>query len=382
MNDIFPPRSTEVPAIDVRPEIRLLLCCARTRLTPEAAEEMRTLLKGHIDWQYLLELALQHRVMPLLYWNLHATCPEAVPKTILVQLQRDFHAITRRNLHLARELLTLLSMLEAHGIPAIPYKGPVLAVSVYGNLALRQFKDLDILVREQDAVRAKDLLLSQGYRPKFNPSAVYESLFRHFRQAYDLMREDDQLILELHWHIISWPVFLAANSALMWTHVEQVSLAGKQIHTLAPEDVLAVLCVHGAKHRWQRLAMICDIAELLRTYPEIRWGRVLERAHQLGGARTLHLGLLLAQELLGASLPEELSRQVQADPRVQWLADRVRRWLFTHPHGLLRSLHQHAFYLGLAEHLQDRLWCGLRMTPRMFARVIYYVITPRLWRHD
>jgi hypothetical protein len=93
--------------------------------------------------------------MPLLYWNLHAVCPAAVPATTLDQLKRYFHTITLRNMFLVRELSTLLSMLDAHGIPAIPYKGPVLATSVYGNLALRQFRDLDVLLRAQDAARAK-----------------------------------------------------------------------------------------------------------------------------------------------------------------------------------------------------------------------------------
>jgi hypothetical protein len=343
----------------------------------ERAEAMKALLRGGIDWVSVNQTALQHRVTPLLYWNLHATCPEAVPEAILEQLQRRFHAISIRNLFLVRELLTLLSMLEAHGIPAIPYKGPVLATSVYGNLALRQFKDLDILVREQDTAHAKDLLLSQGYRLQHQTSATYEALFRRFRQTYDLMREDDQVLVELHWNIISWPVFFPANGMSLWEHLESVSLADRPVRTLAPEDVLALLCVHGAKHHWERLAMICDVAELVRTYPKLDWGRVLEQTSRLGGARMLYLGLFLAQNLLGATVPEDIWRQMHVDPVVRLLADRVRSWLFTGPDGLLRTLQQHAFYLRLAEHLQDRVWCGLCLTPRMIARVVYYVIAPR-----
>jgi Uncharacterised nucleotidyltransferase len=363
-----------------RPEIQLLLCCLRTRMNPERAEEMKALLRGGIDWAYVAQLVQQHRVIPLLYWNLHATCPEAVPKTVLEQLQRYFHAISIRNLFLVRELLALLSMLEAHGIPAVPYKGPVLATTVYGNLALRQFKDLDILVREQDAARAKDLLLSREYRLQHQTSLAYEVLFRRFRQTYDLMRDDDQVLVELHWNIISWPVFFQAGPASLWEHLESVTLADRPVRTLAPEDVLALLCVHGAKHHWSRLAMICDVAELVRTYPELDWGRALEQTGRLGGARMLYLGLLLAQDLLGATVSEDMLRQVHADPVVRALATQVRGWLFTGPNGLLRTLQQHAFYLKLAERFQDRVWCGLCLTPRMIARVVYYVIAPCVWR--
>lgn len=374
--------SAEVWAAETRPEIQLLLCCARTHMDAERAAEMKTLLRGDIDWAYVNQIALQHRVIPLLYWNLRATCPEAVPETILEQLQRRFHAISMRNLFLVRELLRLLSMLESHGIPAIPYKGPVLAAAVYGNMALRQFKDLDILVHAQDAVQAKDLLLSQGYRLQHQTSAAYETLFRCFRQTYDLMREDERVLLELHWNIISWPIFLQANSTSWWEHLDSVSLADMPVRNLPPEDVLALLCVHGAKHHWERLAMICDVAELVRAYPEINWDRVLDQASQLGGARTLYLGLLLAQNLLGATVPKDIWRQMHVDPVVQSLADRVRAWLFTSPHGLLRTLQQHVFYLRLGEHLQDRMWCALYLTPRMIARVVYYVISPRVQRSD
>jgi hypothetical protein len=298
-----------------------------------------------------------------------------VPATTLDQLKRYFHTISLRNLFLVRELCTLLSMLDAHGIPAIPYKGPVLATSVYGNLALRQFRDLDVLVREQDAACAKDLLLAQGYRLQHQTSAAYEALFRHFRQTYDLLREDEQVPLELHWNVISWPVFFSSASMSLWEYVEKVSLADRLVRTLAPEDVLALVCVHGAKHHWERLAMICDVAELIRRYPKINWGRVLEQTRRLGGARMLYLGLFLAQNLLGATVPGKIGQQMQDDPVVRALGDRVRAWLFAGPDNLLRTLQQHAFYLKLGEHLRDRVWCGLCLTPRMIARVVYYVTT-------
>jgi hypothetical protein len=341
----------------------------------ETAERIRTLLRAHIDWQYLTATARQHRVMPLLYWNLQAVCPAAVPATTMDQLRRYFHTITLGNLFLVRELCSLLSMLDAHGIPAIPYKGPVLAISVYGNLALRQFRDLDVLVREQDAARAKDLLLSQGYRLQHQTSAAYEALFRHFRQTYDLVREDEQVLLELHWNIISWPVFFPTASMSLWEHVEKIPLADRVVCTLAAEDMLALVCVHGAKHRWERLAMICDVAELIRAYPAIDWGRVLEQTRRLGGSRMLYLGLFLAQHLLGAIVPGDIGRQIEADPVVRALGNRVCEWLFGGPADLFRTLQQHAFYLKLSEHLRDKVWCGLSLTPRMIARVVYYATT-------
>jgi hypothetical protein len=83
MTNTFSRLLPEVVAAETRPEIQLLLCCARTDVDPERAEQIRALLGGAIDWTYLMQTALQHRVMPLLYWNLHNTCPEAVPTSRL-----------------------------------------------------------------------------------------------------------------------------------------------------------------------------------------------------------------------------------------------------------------------------------------------------------
>jgi hypothetical protein len=123
----------------------LLLYCAQTPIDSEIAERIRTLLQQDIDWAYLIQTAAQHGVMPLLYQSLNTTCPEAVPKANLAQLRNYFHTNAQRNLFLTKELLKLLTLFETHSIPAIPFKGPVLAVSAYGNLSLRQISDLDIL---------------------------------------------------------------------------------------------------------------------------------------------------------------------------------------------------------------------------------------------
>jgi len=49
------------------------------------------------------------------------------------------------------ELLKLLNLFAAHGIGVIPYKGPTFGSCRLGNLALREFTDLDILVQTECA---------------------------------------------------------------------------------------------------------------------------------------------------------------------------------------------------------------------------------------
>jgi hypothetical protein len=347
-------------AVSTRPEAELLLCCARTCMDSERAERIRTLLRADIDWAYLLETAPQHGMVPLLYWSLNNTCPEAVPRAILDQLRDDFHNNARRNLFLTGELLKLLNLFEAHEIRGIPFKGPVLAFSVYGNLALRQFSDLDILVRERDILKAKELLLSQGYRPNCHPIGAQKAVHLQSQHHIDLMRDDDKVIVELHWRFTSRKLPFPLDPGRLWERLETASLAGMTVFNLPPEDLLLVLCVHGTEHRWERLGWICDIAELIGVYQEMDWGRVIEQASVLRIERTLLLGLLLANSLLDTALPERVLQRIQADPAVKWLAVQRRERLFREADGPLAPFEELLYFriyfqIKVREHLLDRV---------------------------
>lgn len=161
-------RSRKIAEIQPSPEIELLLKSARTRLDGATAAQIRELAAGEIDWPGLRGLAHRHRVMPLLYRSLYKTCPELVPEDALAELRLDYQANAARNMFLNRELIKILHFFETEGIQAIPFKGPTLAEEAYGNLALRQFNDLDILIQEGDVLEARDLMISHDYQPEYD----------------------------------------------------------------------------------------------------------------------------------------------------------------------------------------------------------------------
>jgi hypothetical protein len=147
-----------------RPEVSLLICCARTTLERGSVHRIRNLAHKNIEWPLLIKIALQHRVLPLLYRSLNQACPEAVPENVLCELRNHYIANAGRNLNLASALLSLLDFFEAHNIRAIPFKGPAVAMTAYGNVSLRQIGDLDILTQECDYLRARQILVTHGYK--------------------------------------------------------------------------------------------------------------------------------------------------------------------------------------------------------------------------
>jgi len=335
-------------------------------------------------------MARRHAMRPLLFWHLNDTSPKAIPESILAQLRADFYSNSARNLFLTGQLLELLDAFEANGISAIPYKGPTLAAFAYGNLALREFFDLDVLVRKNDVLRAKEVLISEGYRAQYRMTPAQEAAFLRYADQY-LYARDDGNAVDLHWEVAPKAFSFRPSTELLWKRLEHLSLGGRIVLVLSPEDMLLSLCVHGATHRWERLGWVCDVAELIHVCKDMDWDRLVEQAATLGSRRVLFLGLFLADGLLGAGLPEELSQRVQADAATRALAEQVYARLFperAHSYRLFEESLFQPFHLKAMERLRDRArycfrqatvpswedWESLPLPARLFP--IYTLVRP------
>ncbi len=318
-------------------------CCARIHPDAATAARIRVLVGEDLDWERLLDAAPLHGIEPLLYWSLNTTCPEAVPKAVLRRLRRHFYANAGRTLFLTGELLKLLQALQAHGIPAIPFKGPTLAAAAYGNLALRQAGDLDILIHQRDLTRAEDLFTGNGYRRRAAPAGLRKAILQKAVLWEADFVHDAGSAIDLHWGLL--PKYFAFPVSLerCWARCQAVTLSGAIVATLAPEDLLLFLCLHGAKHHWERLQWVCDIAGLVRAYPGLAWDRLMDEAAAIGARRMLLLGLFLAADLLGACLPEMVRRSIAHDRTIPVLSAQVQERLFS------------GFYLRALDSVQHRL---------------------------
>ncbi len=351
-----------------RPEVAVLLTSARVQLGPGQGEQIGRLLQEPLDWPYLISLASRHGVLPLLYWHLNELCARAVPAPALESLRQHFVSNVRNNLLLTGELRTLLKHLHAAHIRALPFKGPALTMALYGNLALREFCDLDVLVHRDDVPDAKRLLESRGYRPHLAVSDAQIAAF--VRHHTDLSFQDDprDILLEIHWHFLPRLMGFRLRPEALWGHLDSVQLGGESFPTLPPIESLLLAAVHGCKHGWERLGWICDVAEWLRVHPEANWPAILKYAGRLGCRRMLLLSLWLAHDLLDTPLADEVIHAVRQDPMVIELAYQVRTLLFAEKEPNPGLISRWLFHLRSRERLHDRLSYLLRlgMAPTVF----------------
>ncbi len=169
------------------------------------------------------------------------------------------------------------------------------------------------------------------------------------------MRQDGKVVLDLHWRITPrfFPFELPVEE--LWDHCQYLSLLGTTVSTLAPEDLLLALCVHGAKECWGKLKWICDVAELIRAYPNLDWDRVLTQAKQLHSQRMLLLGVGLVRQLLGVRLPETVLAAIQSDRALPALMQQVCSYLFGSQPGQSRQLSPTLFRLCVRDRASDQV---------------------------
>jgi hypothetical protein len=313
-----------------RIEDELVLLCARTKVDAETSARIKAITSSpdEVDWGYVYQLARRHSVLPLIYSQLSTTAAANVPQDQLARLKQNYQDNVARNLLLTAELCRILQTFEAAGIEAVPYKGPALAAYAYGNLSLRRFVDLDILVRKADALRAKELLTALGFVCGTAWTNAQQALLLRTQHNLSMSREEGRLIVELHWEVASSLFASSLQAEDFWGRLETLRLNKIAVKSLSAEDLLLSLCVHGSKHLWERLAWICDVAELARARPDLNWSVVLERAASSGSDRMLLLGLYLAKSLLNAPLPEHVKSKLAADRIVVSLAKQVSKRLF------------------------------------------------------
>lgn len=311
----------------LRSEARLLLACARTRIDAAREDEIRALAERGIDWDYLVRKAEEHQLAPLLYRSLGAVCPGAVPGPALERLRRRFRANALHSMRLSAELVKLLRLFDAAGVQAIPLKGPTLAQAAYGDVTLREFFDLDILVRPRDVARAGEALLQRGYTPDIDLAGRQLSLALRSTKEQGFVRANGPMV-EVHWRLTPPQLPPLMDFDSLWTRRTTLEINGYPASSFGAEDLLAYLFVHGGKHAWSSLGWLCDVLQLTEGLGEIPWREVADRARHYRCVRMLRLGVLLAAGLLGAQAPPQLLDEAAADPTVRDAADEIARRAF------------------------------------------------------
>jgi hypothetical protein len=289
------------------------------------------------DWQILADRALRFKVEALFYREIKSrNFPvELVPLVVRNRLKAAYRNLATRNTSLFFDVLNVLKSLADQQLPVIALKGLALAKNIYGDIALRPMSDMDLLLKEEDLVRAGRILLALGYKQDF---PAWESMLKTYHHLPSFKNKSGTII-ELHWNIVTPDSSVKVDLDGLWARARLIKVDHVEVRVFSPEDLFLHLCLHACFHLQTGLDLIpfCDMAGLIKTATDkIDWQTVIARATNWGARKCVYLMLLLVRELLGAAPPEQIISEIKpGDYQPAFFAEALEQIFAEKPSGQL-----------------------------------------------
>jgi hypothetical protein len=338
------------PALDAEWPLLLAACSAGSN--NEKQIRLRALLHEPIRWNALFALAERHGVQPLLYQAL-ATCEDAIPPEPMRVLKQNCQTNLHKAMLLSRELIRIVDHLAKVKCEAMPYKGLALAETLYGDIALRQAGDIDLLIRATELPRIRGALRELGYVPHSIFSETEERAYLESGYEYAFDGPAGPNLLEVQWAI--QPRFYAVDFDMegLFQRSVSVTVASCAMKTPSPEDQFIVLSLHAAKHVWGRLIWLCDLARIMNS-PTLNWNWIADQARELGIVRIIRVVVKLANRLLDVAVPAAAEARLPKDSSAAELAAEIQTYIAASASYDVESIDYFRLMLWLRERQSDR----------------------------
>jgi hypothetical protein len=322
------PQSSTLPGFS--PEARLILLCAGGKKGDALFSALEECLNGPFDWDRLLRLSRFHQQHAALFHRLSTHFRDRIPPDTLPILRQEFVSNQWHNLNLIKALHQILCRFSEQSIPCISFKGPLWAQSLYENIALRWIADLDLMIRQEDIPKAKELLLKLGYNPDpvMDPETEKAHIETHWE--YGFRHSSQPVRVELHWR------FMPTHSAIydswsndLWNRTVAVSLGQNQFQTLSPEDSFLYMVLHGGeKHQWAYMRFLTDFVRVAGGAWSLDWDLLTTRVREIHAIPALSVAFHLCETLFGIETPSEIKQIFPAKPEIQARTALIRGRLF------------------------------------------------------
>ena len=305
------------------------------------------------EWMIVLDLADQENILPWTASRLRAqVAPRPTPLSIrLDQIQRN----ARLSAFLWNATLrSTLAEFHRQSIPVISLKGPWLIQRLSGDASLKLYCDLDLLVRRDDIARAEELLAAIGFRPKRRRDDYHRPWLR------------DNLRVELH-HDVENPLAFDFDIEAAWRRAVPAPFEGVPAWLLAPSDERLFLCLHGARHRFERLSHVLDLVLAFHYFGPPALESLRSKS---ASARVLALGALMASRLDPTIAPEAAANSAEDYKSIDELAECLWQERMRELSPAVDWRLQHQFYLSLETRGPQRLLARVRHLRILLTRLI------------
>jgi len=270
-------------------------------------EALRDVLARPIDWSRLMTLAARERAIVALNDQLTVTpLPSAQPAEV-ANLQRLAMIWEFQLASLHDRLGKMLALYAAHDIDVLLLKGAGLAYSAYSRPTERPMGDIDALVRGEDATRAWELALANGWMRR---SDVSEERSYAEHQHLPPLEDADGLRtgLELHTALFTQQAPFQLPPDQMWESARRLTICGYPAYVPGPEDQLVHAALHFAWSHEMTFGAFRTLRDVERIVArdQVDWTVLVRKAQAARGATCCYWTLRLARDMAGVDVPREV----------------------------------------------------------------------------
>ncbi|USK78796.1 nucleotidyltransferase family protein [Peribacillus frigoritolerans] len=271
----------------------------------------------HVDWDSFLQLAIHHRVYPVIYPKIKKLEDNRIPTYVIQTLYKEYKQNTFDMLHLSREMELVSKLFNENQIPLLFLKGPVIGAELYGDISLRTSKDLDMLIPMASLEKVEKALLSIGYIKDVVPNLLNDWKLRNHHIVYFHPQKNIQL--EIHWRLQPLPMKEPKFNDL-WERKRVSNITSYPTYFLGKDDLFLYLVSHGARHGWFRLRWLLDIDKIIRKGINVKKINLIQikykNKHLVGQA------ILLSSQLLNTPINKDI-QVLMAQNRSKKLAQKA-----------------------------------------------------------
>ena len=347
------PTGNDLPAESsdgLRHAVRLLLLLSRIDFNPAQKDHAKEEIQSYSEWKLFAGLAVRHGVAALAWQNisdlgLAGSVPET-EKTLLEGLR--FKSIARVS-WITEAAAGVTAMLEKEGIKVVLLKGLALEHTVYGSKGLRQMSDADLLVAPSDALKARDILVREGFSSMPLKSPLYRNIILDLGNHLPELHRGG-ISVDLHYRL-----FGPEGGEMVARAIEESEIivsGDRHFRVLPPMISFLALVSHIYKHEIKgefQLRLWTDIYLLLERYGgSIMVPGLPAAAGEAGIPAETRIVLTVMEQVWGVMIPETMRAKTEEE---QAKADRFLTDL-AHP-GAVESVSQREMFRRNLEALRS-----------------------------
>ena len=278
------------------------------------------LVESGVDWAKVCSQVIRHGVVGSFCHIMGQLDWPHVPVATKDRLKTERRLQVVRALAQEAELCRVASLFAASGVTLIPLKGVALSQELYGDPFMRSSGDIDILVRVEDVPRAEELLVGLCYRNAIGFHSFSRRQQLHIIRSehhHEYINDESGIHIELHWRSYLWN---EAQVSALWDGSLPSKWAANG-NQLSKVDNILFLADHGARHGWQRLKWLSDLAMLMENCSVDDWDAIYGRADFFELHRPLLETALLLNWCYGIEPSSRVCMQIASDKTVRRLAN-------------------------------------------------------------